>query len=130
MDFTATGFVCGWRGSIPPGRCSRAVIENLELLLSKLLSKHAYASFLLPAGVLLRLTPLWRRAKEAVIRRCKPSYRAVRFEVDSEFAAVLMYGAIAAYKREHRQSLCALVQVHGLRGRLRAGHSSDAPSAV
>jgi hypothetical protein len=52
-------YYCGWRGgSMPPGHCSRAVLEILQRLL---LSKLAYASFLLPAGVLLRLTPRWRR---------------------------------------------------------------------
>jgi hypothetical protein len=69
-----------------PGHCSRGVIESLERLL---LSKLAYSSFLVPAGVLLQHTPFWRRTKEAVVRRCKPTYRA-GFEVDSEFAAVLM----------------------------------------
>ena len=86
-DYEATMFVCSWRGSIPPGHCSRAVIESLELLL---LSKLAYAAFLLPAGVLLRSRPLWALTKEAVVRRCKPTYRAGRFAVDSEFAALLM----------------------------------------
>ncbi len=69
-----------------PGRCSSAVIENLGLLL---LSKLAYASLLLPAGVLLHHTPFWRRIKEIVVRRFKPAYMAA-YEVDSEFAAVLM----------------------------------------
>jgi hypothetical protein len=71
----------GWT----PGHCSRGVIESLERLL---LSKLAYSSFLVPAGVLLQHTRLWRRAKEAVVRR-KPTYMA-GFEVDSAFAAVLM----------------------------------------
>jgi hypothetical protein len=79
-------FSCGGRGSISPGRCSRAVIENLERLL---LSKLAYAAFLLPAGVLLQHTPFWRRAKHAVVRCFKPAYMTA-YEVDSEFAAVLM----------------------------------------
>jgi len=72
----------GWT----PGHCSRGVIESLGRLL---LSKLAYSSFLVPAGVLLQHTPFWRRTKEAVVRCCKPTYRA-GFEVDSEFAAVLM----------------------------------------
>ena len=82
---------CDWRrvtGAMPPGHCSRAVIEIVQRLL---LSKLAYASFLLPSGVLLRLTPRWRRTKEAVVRRCKPTYRVGRLEIDSEFAALLMY---------------------------------------
>ena len=69
-----------------PGHCSRGVIESLERLL---LSKLAYSSFLVPAGVLLQHTPFWRRTKEAGVRRCKPTSRA-GFAVDSEFAAVLM----------------------------------------
>jgi hypothetical protein len=87
IEFQNTGFVCGWRGSIRPGHCSRAVIESLKVLL---LSKLAYAAFLLPAGVLLRQTPLLTRTKAAVIRHFKPAYRAGRFRVDSEFASVLM----------------------------------------
>jgi hypothetical protein len=78
--------LCSGRSSILPGRCSRAVIESLELLL---LSKLVYASFLLPAGVLAQHTPFWRRTKQAVVRCFKPAYRAA-YEVDSEFAAVLM----------------------------------------
>jgi hypothetical protein len=76
--------VCGIR--YRPGRCSRAVVEDLGRLL---LSKLAYASFLLPAVALVLHTPVWRRTKEAVIRCFKPTYMAA-YQVDSEFAAILM----------------------------------------
>ncbi len=76
--------VCGLR--YRPGRCSRAIVEDLGRLL---LSKLAYASFLLPAAALVLHTPAWRRTKQAVVRRFKPTYMAA-YEVDSEFAAILM----------------------------------------
>jgi hypothetical protein len=76
--------VCGLR--YRNGRCSRAVVEDLGRLL---LSKLAYASFLLPAAALVLHTPVWRRTKEAVVRCFKPTYMAA-YNVDSEFAAVLM----------------------------------------
>ena len=69
------------------GRCSRAVVQQLSRLL---LSKLAYASFLLPAAVLLLHTPFWRRVKETVVRRFNPVYMAA-FDVDAEFTGVLMY---------------------------------------
>jgi hypothetical protein len=34
-------------------------------------------------------TPVWRRTKEAVVRCFKPTYMAA-YQVDSEFAALLM----------------------------------------
>jgi hypothetical protein len=76
--------VCGLR--YRPGRCSRAVVEDLGRLL---LSKLAYASFLLPAVALVLHTPVWRSTKEAVVRRFKPTYM-VAYQVDSEFASLLM----------------------------------------
>jgi hypothetical protein len=76
--------VCGLR--YRPGRCSRAVVEDLGRLL---LSKLAYAAFLLPAVALVLHTPVWRRTKEAVIRCFKPTYMAA-YAVDSEFTAILM----------------------------------------
>ena len=64
-----------------PGRCSRAVVQQLGRLL---LSKLAYASFLLPVGVLMLHSPSWRRVKEAIVRRFKSVYMA-SFDVDAEF---------------------------------------------
>jgi hypothetical protein len=84
FDALVPSDVCGLR--YRPGRCSRAVVEDLGRLL---LSKLAYASFLLPAAALVLHTPVWRRTKEFVVRRFKPTYMAA-YQVDSEFAAVLM----------------------------------------
>jgi hypothetical protein len=83
-DILEPSDVCGLR--YRNGRCSRAVVEDLGRLL---LSKLAYASFLLPAAALVLHTPVWRRTKEAVVRCFKPTYMAA-YNVDSEFAAVLM----------------------------------------
>ncbi len=84
VDALVASDVCGLL--YRPGRCSRAVVEDLGRLL---LSKLAYASFLLPAAALVLHTPVWRRTKEAVVRCFKPTYM-VAYQVDSEFAAVLM----------------------------------------
>jgi hypothetical protein len=84
FDALVPSDVCGLR--YRPGRCSRAVVEDLGRLL---LSKLAYASFLLPAAALVLHTPVWRRTKEAVVRCFKPTYMAA-YQVDSEFAALLM----------------------------------------
>jgi hypothetical protein len=84
FDALVPSDVCGLR--YRRGRCSRAVVEDLGRLL---LSKLAYASFLLPAAALVLHTPVWRRTKEAVVRCFKPTYMAA-YQVDSEFAALLM----------------------------------------
>ena len=84
FDALVPSDVCGLR--YRPGRCSRAVVEDLGRLL---LSKLAYASFLLPAAALVLHTPVWRRTKEAVVRCFKPTYMAA-YAVDSEFTAILM----------------------------------------
>ena len=84
FDALVPSDVCGLR--YRPGRCSRAVVEDLGRLL---LSKLAYASFLLPAAALVLHTPVWRRTKEAVVRCFMPTYMAA-YQVDSEFAALLM----------------------------------------
>ena len=78
--------MCSGKNWMASGHCSRAVIENLESLL---LSKLAYSSFLVPAGVLMQHTAFGRRTKQALVRCFKPTYMA-SFEADSEFAAVLM----------------------------------------
>ena len=84
FDALVPSDVCGLR--YRRGRCSRAVVEDLGRLL---LSKLAYASFLLPAVALVLHTPVWRRTKEAVVRCFKPTYM-VAYKVDSEFVALLM----------------------------------------
>jgi hypothetical protein len=84
MKTDISSLLCGTR--YKSGRCSRAVIENLGLLLG---SKLAYSSFLLPANMLVLSTPFWRRTKEAAVRCFKPSYIAA-FDVDSELAEVVM----------------------------------------
>ena len=84
FDALVASDVCGLR--YRPGRCSRVVVEDLGRLL---LSKLAYASFLLPAAALVLHTPVWRRTKEAVVRCFKPTYVAA-YKVDSEFAGLLM----------------------------------------
>ena len=68
------------------GRCSRAVVEQLAYLL---ISKLAYATFLIPAGLLVLCTPLCKRATERLFRLFKPTYIAA-LGVDAEFAALLM----------------------------------------
>ena len=84
FDALVPSDVCGLR--YRRGRCSHAVVEDLGRLL---LPKLAYASFLLPAAALVLHTPVWRRTKEAVVRCFKPTYMAA-YQVDSEFAAILM----------------------------------------